>query len=69
VAILTLVGNMITTWSWFGTNQLGVGLHAYGFNNTLAMFCVAIWASHLSIIGLVLCVPSQFWKTEGKKAA
>src|SRR5205085_11006911 len=36
-AVLAVVGNMVTLWSWFGTNQLGVGLHAYGFSNTLAM--------------------------------
>ena len=22
---------MVTAWSWFGTNMLGVGLHSYGF--------------------------------------
>ena len=43
MAVLAVVGNMITTWSWFGTNQLGVGLHAYGFSNTLAAVCVSLW--------------------------
>ncbi|OWK34699.1 cytochrome c biogenesis protein [Fimbriiglobus ruber] len=47
VAVLALVGNMITTWSWFGTNQLGVGLHAYGFSNKLALGCTITWALHL----------------------
>ena len=28
---LCMVGIIITLWSWFGTNMLGVGLHAYGF--------------------------------------
>lgn len=50
LAILTLVGNIITTWSWFGTNQLGVGLHAYGFNNTLASGCMLFWLSQLTLI-------------------
>ena len=50
VAMLTLVGNMITAWSWFGTNQLGVGLHAYGFNNTLAVGCRYFWISQLVLI-------------------
>ena len=68
VAILSLGGNMITTWSWFGTNQLGVGLHAYGFNNTLALLCVIIWGTHLAIIGASLSVPNQYWKTENKTA-
>jgi len=30
LAALAILGNMWTTWSWFGTNELGVGLHAYG---------------------------------------
>ena len=68
VAILSLGGNMITTWSWFGTNQLGVGLHAYGFSNTLALLCVIIWGTHLFLIGTALCIPNQFWKTENKTA-
>ncbi len=29
-AALAIMGNAITTWSFFGTNQLGIGLHAYG---------------------------------------
>jgi hypothetical protein len=24
-------GNIVTAWSWFGTNMLGIGLHSYGF--------------------------------------
>jgi ABC-type transport system involved in cytochrome c biogenesis permease subunit len=32
-ALLAVVGNVITAWSWFGTNQLGIGLHSYGFTS------------------------------------
>ena len=56
VALLTLVGTMITAWSWFGTNQLGVGLHNYGFSKELAAGCVAVWTSHLFLIGGALGV-------------
>ena len=31
LATLAIFGNVVTAWSWFGTNMLGVGLHAYGF--------------------------------------
>ena len=55
-----LVGNMMTTWSCFGTNQLGVGLHAYGFNNTLAMFCVYVWVSHMMLIAVGM-TPQSVW--------
>jgi hypothetical protein len=28
--MLAVVGNIVTAWSFFGTNILGIGLHAYG---------------------------------------
>ena len=31
MAMLAVVGNITTAWSWFGVNELGVGLHSYGF--------------------------------------
>jgi ABC-type transport system involved in cytochrome c biogenesis permease subunit len=34
VAVLAVFGNIVTAWSWFGTNMLGVGLHSYGFVNS-----------------------------------
>jgi ABC-type transport system involved in cytochrome c biogenesis permease subunit len=54
MAVLAVCGNMVTGWSWFGTNQLGVGLHAYGFNNTLASGLTIFWAIQLGIIALGL---------------
>ena len=31
---LSICDNIITAWSWFGTNLLGVGLHSYGFTDS-----------------------------------
>ena len=31
LAALAVLGNVVTAWSWFGVNMLGVGLHSYGF--------------------------------------
>jgi ABC-type transport system involved in cytochrome c biogenesis permease subunit len=55
MALLAVAGNMFLGWSWIGTNQLGVGLHAYGFNNTMALILTAAWGVHaaLLVIGLV----------------
>ncbi len=43
-AALAVLGNIVTAWSWFGTNQLGIGLHSYGFTSgallTLAAFVI-----------------------------
>jgi ABC-type transport system involved in cytochrome c biogenesis permease subunit len=63
---LAILGNMVTAWSWFGTNQLGVGLHAYGFNNTLAFGCTVFWFSQLGMAGLAL-FPLRFWRAYADK--
>src|SRR5262249_55535083 len=60
MAVLAVFGNMVTAWSWFGTNQLGIGLHAYGFDNRLATGCALFWVSQLLIAGLGM-VPLRFW--------
>ncbi|MCI0459884.1 MAG: cytochrome c biogenesis protein CcsA [Gemmataceae bacterium] len=62
LAVLAVGGNMVTGWSWFGTNQLGVGLHAYGFNNTLAMALTIFWVTQLIAIGIGL-TPLNRWKS------
>jgi ABC-type transport system involved in cytochrome c biogenesis permease subunit len=60
MAVLAVCGNMVTGWSWFGTNQLGVGLHAYGFNNTLATGLTIFWLTQLGFIALGL-IPLRFF--------
>jgi hypothetical protein len=61
MALLAVIGNMITTWSWFGTNQLGVGLHAYGFNNKLALGCTITWALHAALLVMGLIPWNRIW--------
>ncbi|MFN6129451.1 MAG: cytochrome c biogenesis protein CcsA [Planctomycetota bacterium] len=51
--MLAVVGNIITAWSMFGTNILGIGLHAYGGDpgdsiRNMAMFV----ASQLAVVAL-----------------
>ncbi|MFO0846800.1 MAG: hypothetical protein U0797_31285, partial [Gemmataceae bacterium] len=62
MATLTIVGNMITMWSWFGTNQLGIGLHAYGFNNALVLLCRWFWVSQLVLLGFS-ALPLTAWRS------
>ena len=66
--MLAIVGNMITAWSWFGTNQLGVGLHAYGFSKELAEGCRWFWLSQLVLLGIGL-VPTDRWRSFGRESA
>jgi ABC-type transport system involved in cytochrome c biogenesis permease subunit len=62
MAVLTIVGNMVTGWSMFGTNQLGVGLHAYGFNNALAIGLRWFWISQVVLI-LIGLTPLNRWRS------
>jgi len=68
MAVLALVGNMVTGWSWFGTNQLSVGLHAYGFNKTLADGLAIFWITQIVCIGLGL-IPTRHWRSFGQVKA
>lgn len=50
VAMLAVAGNIVTAWSWFGTNMLGVGLHSYGFMDSAAAWLVAFAAANAALI-------------------
>ena len=58
-AILALLGNIVTSWSWFGTNLLGIGLHNYGFNKSVAVALVVTLVVHLSFIAVALLLTSS----------
>jgi ABC-type transport system involved in cytochrome c biogenesis permease subunit len=60
-AALAVGGNMVTAWSWFGVNLLGVGLHSYGFMQGTFVTLVLFWLSQLLIIGLAY-LPPRFWE-------
>jgi cytochrome c biogenesis factor len=52
LAILAIAGNIVTAWSWFGVNELGVGLHSYGFTEGVSRALWLFWFSQLLLIGL-----------------
>ena len=52
IAILAVMGNIVTAWSWFGTNELGVGLHSYGFTDGVLLRLLIFGLSQLAVIGL-----------------
>jgi ABC-type transport system involved in cytochrome c biogenesis permease subunit len=58
--ILAIFGNIVTAWSWFGTNMLGVGLHSYGFMNKAFVWLMIFNVSQLLIMGLGL-LPQHLW--------
>lgn len=56
---LAVGGNIITAWSWFGTNMLGVGLHSYGFMDRAFLWLCAFFLSQLAIMTLALFPPAR----------
>ncbi|MCA9137328.1 MAG: cytochrome c biogenesis protein CcsA, partial [Planctomycetales bacterium] len=49
-AILAIGGNIVTAWSWFGTNELGIGLHSYGFTEGVLMWLTIFIASQFAFL-------------------
>src|SRR5439155_11949511 len=64
MAVLATIGNMWVAWSWFGTNQLGIGLHAYGFDKELVLACVMTWLTH-GLVAILGAVPLKYWASFG----
>lgn len=64
---LAIFGNVVTSWSWFGTNMLGVGLHSYGFMDAAFWWLLAFVASQLAII-LLAALPQEKWRSFQPKA-
>jgi ABC-type transport system involved in cytochrome c biogenesis permease subunit len=59
---LAIFGNVVTSWSWFGVNMLGVGLHSYGFMEAAFYWLIAFVASQLFLIVLAL-IPLDKWRS------
>jgi ABC-type transport system involved in cytochrome c biogenesis permease subunit len=59
---LAVFGNVVTAWSWFGTNMLGVGLHSYGFTEAAFQGLVGFVASQLAVI-LLAAIPRSRWRS------
>jgi len=47
---LAIIGNIVTAWCWFGTNLLGVGLHAYGFTQKGLWGLLFFWFTQIIIL-------------------
>ena len=60
--VLTLFGNIITSFSWFGVNMLGVGLHSYGFMDKAFPWLAAFMVSQLLLMALA-SIPTNRWRS------
>ena len=59
---LAVFGNIVTAWSWFGTNMLGVGLHSYGFTPAAFYGLISFVLAQLALIGLS-AIPAEKWRS------
>ena len=57
---MAVFGNIVTSFSWFGVNMLGIGLHSYGFMDAAFYWLMLFVTSQLLIIALGL-LPARFW--------
>ncbi|MDB6021918.1 MAG: cytochrome c assembly protein, partial [Pedosphaera sp.] len=59
---MAIVGNIVTSFSWFGVNMLGIGLHSYGFMDAAFHWLILFIGSQLLLIVLGL-LPKQLWRS------
>jgi len=62
LANLAIVGNIVTSWSWFGVNMLEIGLHSYGFTSAAFGWLMTFVFSQILIICLGL-IPQRYWRS------
>jgi len=61
LAVLAVGGNIATSWSWFGVNELGAGLHSYGFTEGVALALLLFVASQLAIMAIGSMPIDRWW--------
>jgi len=60
--IMALFGNVVTSFSWFGVNMLGVGLHSYGFMQKALPWLVGFMLSQVALM-CVASAPLERWRS------
>jgi ABC-type transport system involved in cytochrome c biogenesis permease subunit len=60
--IMALFGNVVTSFSWFGVNMLGVGLHSYGFMQKAFPWLVGFMVSQFALMAIA-AMPLERWRS------
>jgi ABC-type transport system involved in cytochrome c biogenesis permease subunit len=60
--VLAIFGNIVTSFSWFGVNMLGVGLHSYGFMQKAFPWLLGFMISQLALI-TAASLPLEHWRS------
>ena len=63
IMAMAIFGNVVFSWSWFGTNMLGIGLHAYGFMDEAFVY-LALFAGVNALVIALAAIPTRFWKSQ-----
>ena len=59
IMVMAVFGNVVTAFSWFGVNMLGIGLHSYGFMDKAFSWLVVFSVIQLGIMSLII-IPRRF---------
>jgi ABC-type transport system involved in cytochrome c biogenesis permease subunit len=59
---MAIFGNIVTSFSWFGVNMLGIGLHSYGFMDAAFHWLIAFIGSQVLLI-LLGMLPRSMWRS------
>lgn len=62
IMVMALFGNIVTAFSWFGVNMLGVGLHSYGFMDKAEAWLIAFVSSQLLLMAIG-SLPPAWWRS------
>jgi ABC-type transport system involved in cytochrome c biogenesis permease subunit len=68
VMCLACFGAVITAWSWFGVNLLGVGLHSYGFTSSGRFYLLLFAGINIAVIAIIM-LPLEIWKSHREEPA
>jgi ABC-type transport system involved in cytochrome c biogenesis permease subunit len=60
--VMAIFGNIVTSFSWFGVNMLGVGLHSYGFMEKAFPWLCGFIVSQLVLMSLA-SMPLERWRS------
>ncbi|MCL4177679.1 MAG: cytochrome c biogenesis protein CcsA [Verrucomicrobia bacterium] len=63
MAVMSVFGNVVTSYSWFGVNMLGVGLHSYGFMDSGFKWLLLFVVSQAIIMGLAF-LPAAYCRSQ-----
>ncbi|MFZ1221241.1 MAG: cytochrome c biogenesis protein CcsA [Chthoniobacterales bacterium] len=60
--IMAIFGNIVTSFSWFGVNMLGVGLHSYGFMQKAFPWLAGFMIGQVALMA-VAALPLDRWRS------